>query len=129
MALKQVVVDQVVRLIGLSEEQVFETLEFEILNLSRVSHAFVVGFYGFSQPSELPEDQGAQYIVMEFCGGGTLEHNVLKNPSPITWSQRWLWALELAEGLNYLHSNGIVHRDIKSENILLIVKSMLNGLI
>ncbi len=55
------------------------------------------------------------YIFMEFCSGGSLagllEHGRIEDEQVIM-----VYALQLLEGLAYLHESGIVHRDIKPES-------------
>jgi mitogen-activated protein kinase kinase kinase len=54
---------------------------------------------------------------MEFCSGGSLagllEHGRIEDEQVIM-----VYALQLLEGLAYLHESGIVHRDIKPESKL-----------
>ena len=59
-------------------------------------------------------------LVLEHLAGGTL-YSRLHNPtvSPMTAAHRKQIALEVALGLEYLHANGVVHRDIKTTNVLL----------
>lgn len=66
--------------------------------------------------------------VMEYCSGGDLhtlvkKHNYLKSEE--RESDRLCLFKQLIQGLNYLHSNGIAHRDIKLENLLLTKDSKL----
>jgi len=60
-------------------------------------------------------------IVSEFCAGGSLFDIIHDSTVQITWSQRLKILLDVAKGMEYLHSQSpiIVHRDLKSCNVLL----------
>jgi len=58
------------------------------------------------------------FIIMEVIAGGSLEYNIHKHDG-FSEDECKFYASEVALGLNYLHENGVVYRDMKSENILL----------
>ncbi|KAL0212615.1 hypothetical protein RCL1_006241 [Eukaryota sp. TZLM3-RCL] len=62
------------------------------------------------------------YILMEYCSGGSL-FDFIKNHN--TYSEQDIWDIfsQLVLGLSYLHGNGILHRDVKPGNILLVSKT------
>lgn len=60
-------------------------------------------------------------ILLEFCNGGSLRQLISSPQWEATpWRQRLRWALDAATGLAFLHEKEIVHRDIKSPNLLLM---------
>ena len=62
------------------------------------------------------EDQGHLHLVMEYCSGGSL---VNRWPEPGDTSSVFSWGEVLADTLAAVHSKGIVHHDIKPQNLLL----------
>ncbi len=57
------------------------------------------------------------YIVMPYMEGGTLRSRIRNSPLPLKTTCRFL--REIASALDYMHQQGVIHRDIKSSNILL----------
>src|SRR5690349_23910033 len=53
----------------------------------------------------------------DVCSSDLLDNAVKSTNVP--WSQMWQWALEISSGLAFLHKRGVIHRDIKAENILI----------
>ena len=60
------------------------------------------------------------HVVTEFCSGGCL-FELLHNCDHIdlNWEQKYKILLDVASAMEYLHDNGVIHRDLKSLNMLL----------
>ena len=82
--------------------------EIEILkSLSHPDIVKIIEFYG---------TEDAYYIINEYCSGGELFDKV---KTDLSETQISVIFKQILSGLSYLHSNNIVHRDLKLENILI----------
>src|SRR5205814_9646658 len=64
------------------------------------------------------EADGHQFIVFEFIEGETLK-DLVEREGSLPPRRAVEIALEVADGLAYAHHNGLVHRDVKPQNVLL----------
>ncbi|KAL0217133.1 hypothetical protein RCL1_007616 [Eukaryota sp. TZLM3-RCL] len=85
-----------------------------------------VMFYDLNSPFLVPllhcfNVNGQMRLCMEFCEGGSLQDFVNSN-SKLSNDDLWFILTQLAFGLHYLHSNSIIHRDVKPANIVLTSK-------
>jgi len=58
----------------------------------------------------------AAFLTMEFLEGGTLAERIRKGPLP--WREAEVIALQLCQGLDAIHKAGVIHRDLKSRNVM-----------
>jgi serine/threonine protein kinase len=101
-----------VKVITSFDQKCFEQ---EIAILSKLEHKNIPKFYGL-----IIEDSIA--IVMQYIKGGTMAQIEL---SELRTKFKLVILKQLAEVLEYMHSNGYVHRDLKPDNILLTEKAEL----
>ncbi len=71
---------------------------------------------------EIGEHNGQVFIAMEYVEGQTLKKIILEKNDTLTINKVLDIAIQICEGLAAAHEKGIVHRDIKSENIMLTSK-------
>lgn len=89
--------------------------EREIRSLVKMSHPHIV------KVLDVGQHEGVPFVVMQFLAGGSLRDRLydeqsqqVKLPAPRLKE----WVLEVAKALDFIHSQGIVHRDVKPANIL-----------
>lgn len=80
-----------------------------------VEHPGLVQIYDYGQ---LPD--GIPYIVMEFLGGETLATRLKRAQGPLSLSLALHIGWQLADSLAAAHERGIVHRDIKPDNVMMV---------
>jgi len=95
-------------------EQDSSALRAEIKNLRMLDHPHLVRLY------EVNEDAEAVFLLMEYCSGGDLFSLVTESPEGrLPEKTARSFAEQMLSALQYCHSIGIVHRDVKPENFLL----------
>ncbi|GBC39432.2 kinase-like domain-containing protein [Rhizophagus irregularis DAOM 181602=DAOM 197198] len=77
----------------------------------------IVRCHGISQD---PKSKG-YIMVLEYCARGDLGKYLFENFADLTWSKCLDHLLDIARGLNTIHSEGLMHRDIHSGNLLIDV--------
>jgi len=83
---------------------------------AQLSHSHIVPIY------DVGERDGIAYLVMAYVGGGNLGALLAREPrQPIEEVRRL--TREIADALDYAHARGVIHRDIKPDNILLDAES------
>eukprot|EP01102_Stenamoeba_stenopodia_P014808 TRINITY_DN496_c0_g1_i1.p1 TRINITY_DN496_c0_g1~~TRINITY_DN496_c0_g1_i1.p1 ORF type:complete len:610 (-),score=153.24 TRINITY_DN496_c0_g1_i1:177-2006(-) len=102
-----------VKFIPIEDEAAIEDVRKEIEVLSSCKHPNIVNYVG----SYFHNDN--LWIIMEYCGGGSVSDAMQIMESALTESQIALICREALQGLSYLHSIKKIHRDIKGGNILL----------
>ena len=96
---------------------------FFILFVRKLEHPHIVKFYGTSL---LKKERTTRVIlVMEKCKGslksqifGSPEEAPAKTMNPGVLKAVYRWAKEITDALAFIHKQGVVHRDLKLENIL-----------
>jgi serine/threonine-protein kinase len=86
----------------------------EAKSASRIGHENVIDISDFGQSPE-----GLVYIAMEFLDGHDLGH-LLRTEGPLPWTRARPILMQIAKALRAAHEHGIIHRDMKPENVFLI---------
>lgn len=80
--------------------------------LSKLHNEYIVKFFGAST------DTSDNCIVLEFLPLGSLDGVIQKHRDEITPEYLKALTVDIAKGMEYLHSNNMVHRDLKPGNVL-----------
>ncbi|KAF9966534.1 hypothetical protein BGZ73_000980, partial [Actinomortierella ambigua] len=88
-------------------------IQSEVGLIQELRHQHIIDFV------DLVTHQGSLYLLTDYAEGGSLQALLDTTPSKLTWPAKSLIAHEIAKGLAYIHSHKLLHRDLKSANVLL----------
>lgn len=95
---------------ALRDSELVERFKGEGRALARIKHPNVVGLYQFGEKDNCP------YIVMEYVDGTPLGHMIRRHPLGVP--EIIQISKEILSGLAVAHEAGVIHRDVKPENVI-----------
>ena len=97
-----------------SDEDFLRRFQAESQAVAMLSHINIVSIY------DVCRSDGLDYIVMELIDGMTLKQYMQKRGTPLNWREALHFITQIVRALGHAHSRGIVHRDIKPHNIMVL---------
>ncbi|WP_027408180.1 Stk1 family PASTA domain-containing Ser/Thr kinase [Anoxybacillus tepidamans] len=112
MILERDVAIKILRFDFSSDEQFIKRFRREAQAATSLNHENIVSIY------DVGEDEGIYYIVMEYVRGYTLKQYIQQH-APLAVEKALDIMEQLTSAISHAHANGIIHRDIKPQNILI----------
>uniref|UniRef100_A0A667ZR22 non-specific serine/threonine protein kinase n=1 Tax=Myripristis murdjan TaxID=586833 RepID=A0A667ZR22_9TELE len=109
-----------IKVMDVTEEEE-EEIKAEINMLKKYSHhRNIATYYGAFVKKSPPGHDDQLWLVMEFCGAGSVT-DLVKNTKGSSLKEDWIAYIcrEILRGLSHLHTHKVIHRDIKGQNVLL----------
>jgi LIM domain kinase 1 len=100
------------QLLDVDDKDMHKYIEREMATLRDMRHPNVVQFMGLSR------NMTDVYIVTEYIPGGDLRKLLKDEAKELSWLLRAKIATDVAYAMTFLHSKGLIHRDLKSNNLL-----------
>lgn len=97
----------------MGSEELVRRFKNESRAISVLNHPNIVKVYDISISDKM------QYIVMEYIDGITLKEYIEQRGEPLTYKESIHFAAQVLQALQHAHDKGIVHRDIKPQNIMI----------
>eukprot|EP00038_Savillea_parva_P015069 m.12923 g.12923 ORF g.12923 m.12923 type:complete len:1524 (-) comp2993_c0_seq1:30-4601(-) len=98
-------------------KELIDSFEQEGSLLLRLNHRNIIHFFGAGYEKD-GETRGNPFLVTELAQKGSLAAVLANKGISLSWKERINAALDAASGMAYLHEREIVHRDLKSFNLL-----------
>src|SRR5262252_4646014 len=86
--------------------------EREAKSISALAHPNICALF------DIGDQAGSPYLVMEYLEGETLAARIARGPIPL--EQALAIAADIASALEHAHAHGVVHRDLKPGNVMLV---------
>ncbi len=94
--------------------------EQEARTMMRVQHPAVARFYLYERVRDAGGEPTDEYLIaMEFVNGTPL-HRLVRKVGPAPWPFAVRWTIDLLGGLAAIHKGGLIHRDVKPENVMVV---------
>lgn len=104
---------------GANRERMVRELRREAAVHQDLQYAFIAQLYGACTKGD---NLG---LVMELAPGGSLDEYLLNSSNPLDSALQIAFLYDIARGMSFLHEEGILHRDLKSANVLMFENSRL----
>ena len=82
--------------------------------VAMLSHPNIMAVYDVSRSEQV------EYIVMELIDGITLKQYMQRKGDPLSWKESLHFITQIMKALSHAHGRGIIHRDIKPQNIMVL---------
>lgn len=96
------------------DEEIRNRFHDESQAVAKLNHPNIVNVFDVNQ------SDGVEYIVMELIEGITLKQYMRKRGSSLNWREALHFMSQILQALRHAHSRGIIHRDIKPQNIMVL---------
>jgi serine/threonine protein kinase len=95
-----------------NDSESLERMRREVTAARKITHTNVIKIY------DIAEANGLHYITMEYFPGENLRQLIMRK-GPLSLQEGLQFAFQICDGLEAAHAQGIIHRDLKSQNVIL----------